>query len=158
MDILPTLAALAGADTPTDRVIDGQDISRLLHDAADDDAEERTFYYYAHTHLQAVRHGKWKLHLPRPADPAWNPRWASHIAPEDAFEIENPLLFDLENDISERQNVAEANPEVVKKLLDLAAWARNDIGDYDRRGENARFFDPQPRRPDTKKWQSTGWN
>ncbi len=31
-------------------------------------------------------------------------------------------------------------------LPDLAEWARNDIGDYDRIGENARFFDDAPNR------------
>ena len=47
--------------------------------------------------------------------------------------------------------VADANPEVVAELTKLADWARTDIGDYNRAGENARFFDPQPKRPDIKK-------
>ena len=157
MDILPTLTAISGGATPTDRVIDGQNISDLLHGKGNNEAKERTFYYYQHTHLQAVRHGIWKLHLARPAEAPWSPRWASHIAPEDVFEIKNPLLFDLENDIAEQRNVAAVNPEVVEKLLGLAAWAQNDIGDYDLAGENARFFDPQPRRPDAAKWQTSGF-
>ena len=40
---------------------------------------------------------------------------------------------------------------VVKRLLALAEWAREDIGDYNRVGRNAHFFDPQPRRPDVKR-------
>ena len=31
----------------------------------------QTLFYYCYNHLQAVRHGKWKLVLPRPAKPPW---------------------------------------------------------------------------------------
>ena len=85
-------------------------------------------------------------------NPPWTPNWAGHIDPVDVFEITRPMLFDLENDIGERSDVADENPEVVGKLLELARWARADIGDYDRAGENARFFDPEPARPDAAKW------
>ena len=34
---------------------------------------------------------------------------------------------------------------------DLAEEVREDIGDYDRIGKGARFFDPQPKRPDIKR-------
>ena len=57
-------------------------------------------------------------------------------------------LFDLEAEIGECTDVAAAHPEVVKRLLALAEKARADIGDRDRIGAGARFFDPQPRRPD----------
>ncbi len=153
MDFLPTLAKLAGAAVPNDRVIDGRDVTALWHGEPKAADADRTFYYYQHTHLQAVRSGKWKLHLPRPAEPPWAPRWASHVAPADVIEIKRPLLFDLRNDIAERTNVAPAHPEVVAKLLTLATHARNDIGDYDRAGKHARFFDPQPPRPDAEKWK-----
>ena len=40
-----------------------------------------------------------------------------------------PELYDLKNDISETTNVANDNPEVLKRLLDAAQRARNDLGD-----------------------------
>ena len=49
--------------------------------------------------------------------------------------------------------MAEKHPGVVNELLELAEQARNEIGDYDRIGMNARFFDPQPSRPDIQKWK-----
>ena len=49
--------------------------------------------------------------------------------------------------------MADANPAVVQRLLVLAEQARDDIGDYNRVGRNARFFDPQPKRPDAARWQ-----
>jgi hypothetical protein len=58
----------------------------------------------------------------------------------------------LETDPGEKHNVADENPDKIRELTELAEWARNDIGDYDRVGKNARFFDPQPRRPDAAKW------
>ncbi|MHC4743201.1 MAG: sulfatase-like hydrolase/transferase [Planctomycetota bacterium] len=152
MDILPTLAKLAGTEASTDRVIDGHDIAPLMHGQKGATSPTEAFYYYQHTHLQAVRSGKWKLHLPRPANPPWTPNWARHIKQEDVFEIKEPLLFDLQNDIGEQTDVAKSHPDVVARLLELGEKARADIGDYNRVGAGARFFDPQPKRPDIVKW------
>jgi arylsulfatase len=63
LDILPTFAALAGAQTPKDRVIDGEDIRHLFHGQLDQANPDKAFFYYFRVHLQAVRQGKWKLHL-----------------------------------------------------------------------------------------------
>ena len=38
-------------------------------------------------------------------------------------------LYDLRNDIHEDNNVAESNPQIVKKLQSLAESARKDLGD-----------------------------
>ncbi len=152
MDLLPTIAKLAGAEAPKDRVIDGHDIADLMHGVDGAKSPTQTFYYYVHTHLQAVRSGRWKLHLPRAVQPPWTPGWAKHIAPEDRIAIPKPMLFDLEADIGESNDVAAAHPQRVKHLLELADWARQDIGDYNRVGKNARFFDSDPKRPDIKKW------
>ena len=152
MDMMPTLAGLAGSKAPDDRSIDGNDIADLMHGKPNAKSPTKAFYYYAHMHLQAVRSGKWKLHLPRPAKPPWAPPWAWHIKPEDVIKIPKPMLFDLEADIGEKMDVADKNPEVVARLLKLANWARGDIGDYNVAGKNARFYDPEPKRPDIAKW------
>ena len=59
----------------------------------------------------------------------------------------SPQLYNLEDDIGESTNRANEHPEIVAQLMDHVEWARKDIGDYDRIG-GARFFDPEPRRPD----------
>ncbi len=153
LDMLPTLTNLAGGKVPRDRVIDGHDIRPLMFGEKGAKSPTRAFFYYMDTHLQAVRSGSWKLHLPRPADPPWTNHWAGHIAPEDAFDIERPMLFDLDADTGEKNDVAASHPGVVRRLVKLANWARKDIGDYDRAGRNARFFDPQPHRPDIGRWK-----
>jgi len=154
LDILPTFTTLAGAKTPKDRDLDGEDISRLLAGRFDEARMEKVYYYYLRTTLQAVRQGKWKLHLPRPAKRPWLAPFAQnkHIHPKDDAAFGEPLLYDLEGDVSETTNVAQANPKVVKQLLAIAEKARTEIGDYNRIGSGARFFDEGVHRPDLKKW------
>ena len=149
IDLLPTLATLAGGKAPADRVIDGEDISGLLRGDFDKATDGKAYYYYFMTHLQAVRQGKWKLVFPRPKDPTWLDRFArnGHIAAKDDDVIPGPFLIDLEADLGETTNVAEKHPEVVKKLTGLAEAIREDLGDYNRVGKNMRFFDPIKQRP-----------
>jgi len=153
MDLFPTFAALSGGTVPTDRTIDGHDIRALMHGEPGAKSPTQAYFFYQHTYLQAVRSEKWKLVLQRPAQAPWAANWRNHIDPKDVIAIEQPMLIDLEADISETTDVAHANPEVVKALLKAAEWARCDIGDYNRVGKNSRFFDPQPRRPDTARWR-----
>jgi arylsulfatase A-like enzyme len=146
MDLLPTLASLAGGNAPSDRAIDGRDIFDLIHGKEGAKSPTEAFYYYAHTQLMAVRSGKWKLHLPRKVNTMQ--RWNVYHRESDIIDFTKPLLYDLEQDPGEKNNLADRHPDTVGKLIGLADWARKDIGDYDRIGQNARFFDPQPRRSD----------
>ncbi len=65
-----------------------------------------------------------------------------------------PQLFDLHADIGEKHDVGAANPKVVERLMGLVEKARVDMGDYDRMGSGARFFDKAPRWPETAKWRN----
>ena len=87
-----------------------------------------------------MRSGPWKLHLPRKTDSLWS----RYSIPADSFDIPEALLYHLTTDIAETTNVATQNPDVVIKLLQLAEHARTYIGDTDRIGQNARFFDSAP--------------
>ncbi len=144
MDMLPTITALAGGEMPSDRVIDGEDIRDLMHGTPGAVSLTNAFYYYQRTSLQAVRVGKWKLHFPRPADKTWG----KYSKTEDDIAIESPMLFDLSTDVAEAKDVADEHPATVAELMKHIEFARDDIGDHDRIGKNARFFDPEPRRPD----------
>ena len=94
MDLLPTFAKLAGAEVPTDRVIDGKDIWPVLTQGASTPHE--AFFYHRTKNLHAVRSGNWKLHI------------------EEGKPTE---LYNLESDIGETNNVLEKNPDVVNRLL-----------------------------------------
>ncbi|MFT5127488.1 MAG: arylsulfatase A-like enzyme [Rhodothermales bacterium] len=149
LDLMPTLAALAGTKAPQDRVIDGEDIRHLFHGEFDKANASKAFFYYLRVHLQAVRQGKWKLHLPRDAEPVGAAPFSKngHIAPADRIGFPEPFLVNLDADIGEETNVAAAHPEVVERLLGLAESMREDLGDFDRVGKNMRFFDPVSPRP-----------
>lgn len=140
LDLLPTLAGLAGTSGPTDRVIDGVDISTLLHGQAA--TLSRSYFYYQHNCLRAVRSGKWKLMLPHtePVQGSIAVTWKSHIAAADAIRLDTASLYDLDADIGETTDVAGRNPKVVSELMRLARWAQNDIGDHHTFGANARTF------------------
>ncbi len=61
MDLMPTLAGLAGSQAPAERIIDGKDISALLLGEEGARSPHEAFYYYAGYELRAVRSGQWKL-------------------------------------------------------------------------------------------------
>jgi arylsulfatase A-like enzyme len=129
MDLLPTLASLAGTEPPTDRTIDGRNIWPLMAGHENAKSPHQAFYYYQIDQLQAVRSGKWKLHLPlKPKKRHWG-----EPIPEAPV-----ALYDLENDVAEKNNVAEHHPNVVKLLLALAEEARRDLGDAERDGADLR--------------------
>ncbi len=127
VDILPTLAGLAGAFSPTDRVIDGKDIRPLLMSSKPEPTPHLAYYYYFMSHLNAVRSGRWKLHVARAA--GRYPNFRSEPVSE---------LYDLHSDVGETTSVADKYPQVVDRLRALADWARADLGDGERQGENVR--------------------
>ena len=150
LDLLPTFASMAGAEVPDDRVVDGEDITHLFHGQFEKANPDKAYFYYLRVHLQAVRQGNWKLHLPREKEPVGAAPFSNntHIAPADRVGFNKPFLVDLMNDLGETTNVAAQNPEVAERLLGLAEVMREDLGDYDRVGTNMRFFDPLDSRPE----------
>jgi len=113
MDILPTAAKLAGTAAPTDRVIDGKDIWPLMSGKAGAKSPHDAFFYHtSRGQLAAVRQGKWKLHLAPPAQRRKKGQPAPKAKP-------GPQLYDLSADIGEKTDLADKNPDVVKKLTAL---------------------------------------
>jgi len=138
IDLLPTIAKLAGAKTPKDRVIDGLDVSEVFH--GKQKALDRPFFFYQHQALRAVRQGDWKLHLVHSdLDRTKEGKtWQKHVPEKDRPYIEEITLYNLKDDISETTNVAKQNPKVVKKLLKQIEYAKKDIGYHDVIGKNSR--------------------
>lgn len=132
MDIFPTFAKLAGAELPEDLVIDGVDIMPFVT-GKEEAAPHEYYYYYCYTMLCAVRDSKWKLVLPREKSPKFMAFWSGKI---DA--VEGIELYDMENDISETNNVAKDHPEVVERLMKQIELSRKSLGDYNLIGEDVR--------------------
>ena len=139
IDLLPTIAAIAGAQLP-EKKIDGVNILPLMK--GDKNANPRdVYYFYYGGGLRAVRQGKWKLYFPH--------EYHSYLGVEPGMDgLPGPYnkakcgleLYDLKNDISETKDVAEQHPEIVGKLKVLAEKAREDLGDRltNRKGKNVR--------------------
>ena len=125
IDVLPTFVKLAGGKVPTDRKIDGGDIWPVLTGEAGAKSPHDVFYYFNGLRLQAVRSGPWKLHLPG-ADRSVS-RAAKKSGDDKASSAEGQL-YNLDADIGESKNVAEANPEIVKRLRALANAMKDDLG------------------------------
>lgn len=119
MDLYPTLAHLAGAQVPTDRVIDGRDIQELMFGKPGATSPHDAFFYYHVDELRAVRGGPWKLYLPAKSGGKLR-------------------LFNLKEDLRETEDLAAERPEVVRRLLDLLEKARRDLGEGDQQGANVR--------------------
>ena len=131
IDLLPTLARLAGADLPKNR-IDGKDISALMFGEPGARSPHEVFYHYdGGNRLAALRSGRWKLMFPQNFNsPIPGKGGIPGRGRRKSIELS---LFDLENDIGETTNVAVEHPEVVKRLQGFAEKIRADLGD----GKNA---------------------
>lgn len=110
IDLLPTIASLTSSKIPEDRKIDGVDISELLTDPKQETPREDFLYYHKRGHLEGIRQGNWKLLARKKNFKQGEPKIEPHPLV--------PHLFDLSNDLGEKNNLAEENPELVKKLLD----------------------------------------
>ncbi len=129
MDLLPTFARLAGTNAPRDRIVDGKDIWPLMAGAPGAKSPHAAFYYYFTEQLQAVRSGKWKLHLALEEKTVANGRKVS---------AREARLIDLDADIGETTDLSAEHPKVVARLNALAERAREDLGDAGRAGKNQR--------------------
>jgi len=117
MDLLPTFASLAGAKLPSDRIIDGKDVTKVLSEGATTPHE--AFFYFKGNALAAVRSGKWKLHLPKG-------KGAKNNAPATG------ALYDLNKDPGEKKNRIKEHPEVANQLMALAKSFEEELGENTR--------------------------
>lgn len=99
IDILPTLSYLTGAELPENK-IDGKNIWKLLSgkNCKTPYKKEGFFYHNKNSVLEGVRKGDWKLRTTKK---------------------DKVQLFNLKEDISEKNNLASQYPKIVKKLQKL---------------------------------------
>ena len=95
---------------PSDRTIHGVDQSDLLLGKSESGARD-DFFYFSMNELHGLRKGSWKLMLADRRD------FYPYVQDRGSRSVE---LYDLENDIGEKINLAQAHPEVVERLLEQA--------------------------------------
>ena len=116
MDLFATTVRLAGAAMPTDRPIDGVDLSPRLKGSG---PGPRTLnFYYWDNELRAIRKGQYKAHLITSG---------AYGQGEPRREHNPPLLFNLAADPGERHDIAAQHPGVVADLLREAEIHRRGV-------------------------------
>jgi arylsulfatase A-like enzyme len=112
MDIFNTCLALAGVPLPSDRQLDGVDLSGAL--LRGERVPRDTFFYYRGARLYAVRQGDFKAHFI--TQPGYGPGGPAEKNP--------PLLYNLQVDPGEQYDVAKAHPEIIERIIKVAEQHR----------------------------------
>ena len=100
IDLLPTFAKLTGVKVSADRVIDGKDVSDLLLKPGAKSPHDVLYYEY-----EGIRRGPWKLvRVGKRAE-----------------------LYNLDDDIGERKNIAGKHPAMVEELTGLLDKHRKSV-------------------------------
>ncbi|MFI3324858.1 MAG: sulfatase [Clostridia bacterium] len=118
IDLLPTFANLIDGKL-SDNIIDGVDISEML--CGNDVEKRKEFIYFCNYNLTAIRKGKYKLQISH-----------SHMGkrPKNLPLVYDPMfLFDLENDITEDNNIINLHPEIAEDLFKSTDKTRKALGD-----------------------------
>ena len=89
-DLLPTLATLTQSQVPTDRIIDGKDITDILLGKKAAQSPHQLHYY----ENEGIRRGDWKL----------------------VKKGSRSELYDLSKDLGEKKDLSGSHPELVKEL------------------------------------------
>jgi arylsulfatase A-like enzyme len=137
MDLYPTILNLVGADVPDGHAIDGDDLAKqFVSQAADADRSNRFLMHFPHSHrssyFTALRVGDWKL--------------IYHYVPDMNPAKTRYELFDLKSDPYEKKNLADQQPNKVKRLLNVMTQMLDEQGalyPVSRDGETMRPIMPE---------------
>jgi arylsulfatase A-like enzyme len=125
LDLLPTCVKLCGAKLPTDRKLDGVDISPALLGTGKSPRD--TMFYYRAKKLYAVRHGDYKAHFFTRASYGKGSRTEYEHSP--------PLLYHLGHDPGEKYNIAKKHPEVIARIKEIAEAHKASVAPVENRLE-----------------------
>ncbi|MEO0413671.1 MAG: sulfatase [Verrucomicrobiota bacterium] len=99
LDLFPTLAGLAGAELPDGHVLDGYSLVDFLSGESAVSPRDTMYYYKANsTEIDGIRVGDWKYLIT-----------GSRGKPK-------PMLFNLKEDLGERNNLITQHPEKAEAL------------------------------------------
>jgi len=118
LDLMPTIASLAGAALPQDRIIDGVDISPVLM-GKPEQANPRNYFAYARG--QAIRVGDWKYRNVRGRKKKGSAADSAGV---------NGELYNLKEDIGEQKNLIGDYPEKASELQKLLQEHNTNISKY----------------------------
>lgn len=118
VDLLPTLAHVAGAQVPRDRPIDGVDQLDFLEGRQENSAREG-FPVYVADRLSAVKWRNWKMHFYRQVN--------MYDVPE---KLPQPMLVNLLTDRKEERDVTAQNSWVAAPMFKIIAEWEASLKQY----------------------------
>ncbi len=95
LDVLPTIAGLTETQLPAKNKIDGLDASGILTDPDAKSPRSEMLYFDGNGNLEGLRQNEWKLLVKK----------------------KTTFLFNLYDDLSEKNNLAEKHPDRVRTLI-----------------------------------------
>ena len=113
LDIYSTFLSVSGIEQQKNMLVDGLDLSKTLFESKE--SPRKDMFFYNGDELYAARLGNFKLHL-KTKD--WFKEPQTHHP---------PLLFNLNNDPSEKFNIAKENPEKVQEILNLIDYHNSKL-------------------------------
>lgn len=100
IDLLPTFASMLNQKL-SDNVIDGVNLSGMIFNGEESPRNEYIYYRQGNNGaIEAVRKGNWKLHFYKGKESV-------------------TLLYDLNTDISEENNLYDSNPDIVAEITEI---------------------------------------
>ncbi len=130
MDLLPTISSIAGIVLPDELSIDGYDIMPILSGDTTAVSPYDHLYFFRAGNLQAVRRGRWKLHVPHAyVTLEGGEAGLGGIPGVYASATIGLSLFNLDIDVGEQLNVLGEHPRIAADLLQLIEEGRRLLGD-----------------------------
>ena len=127
VDFMPTFAEMAGAKLPQNQPVDGKSFTGLLK--GKEILEDRSIFWHFPLYLQGVDHGR-VVPVFGTKDLYWRATPSSMIVKGDwklihFFEDDSIQLYNVKEDIGEKNDLSKSNPEMAKQLFeDLKTWQK----------------------------------
>jgi arylsulfatase A len=112
LDLMPTIARLAGAEMPR-KPLDGIDLWPLLSGKTANLERPEVLLYFDEHFLLCARWKQWKLHVARFNHAMYS---AAPAEGRKVYALVKPELYDLSIDADESYDVAAEHPEVVREI------------------------------------------
>ena len=117
LDLFSTFCGLAGAEMPSDRIMDSYDLSPALFGTGA--SPRKSMFFYRESKLYAVRQGDFKAHF------ITKPVYTGRAEAE--TQHDPPLLYHLGRDPGEQYDVAHLYPDVIHDIEKLVSEHRSEL-------------------------------
>ena len=108
LDLFSTICSIGGAEVPVDRTMDSEDLSPVLFEGKP--SPRISFIYYRGTEIYAARKGAYKAHFITQK---------AYVKDKNKQYHDPPILYNLNHDPGERNDISEKHPEVINDIQDL---------------------------------------